>query len=159
MILLLAILITLGFDQSIESLESLMTPSPDFKMIYCLIWLLFVHVIADFVLQRHEISINKHNNLIYLCTHAFEYAMILLIGASLLVLIQPRHFVDIMISRLYVFVAVNAITHLMIDFCTSKLCHMFYAKQDLHNHYVVIGFDQFLHQSIIIITASTLFYL
>lgn len=55
-------------------------------------------------------------------------------------------------ETLFYFAALNGILHLFIDLTTSQFTGYFWKKKDTHNFFVVIGFDQFLHTSIIVLT-------
>jgi hypothetical protein len=42
------------------------------------------------------------------------------------------------------------------DFVTSRISSRLYAKGDIHNFFVVVGFDQFLHYSALIVSYSVM---
>jgi hypothetical protein len=48
------------------------------------------------------------------------------------------------------FALLNAAAHWVIDFFTSRATSYLWKKQDVHNFFVVIGFDQLLHALILI---------
>lgn len=96
--------------------------------------LLFAHFIADFVCQSQRVSINKSTDNVILFWHCFLYSLIcglmtlnILFGLCLL------------------------LSHFAIDYVTSRITKKLYAKGDMHNFFVVIGFDQFLHCAILIL--------
>jgi anaerobic C4-dicarboxylate transporter len=107
--------------------------------------LLALHWIADFVLQTHWQATNKSKNNEALAAHVGSYSLALLIGSAL-IFGQSA-------AWLY-FVAINAVLHFATDYFTSRASSRLYAKQDWHNFFVVIGFDQLIHQATLAVTMT-----
>lgn len=107
-------------------------------MIYQFLSLLVAHWLADFVFQTHWQSINKSKNNVALFRHVMIYTFI--IGAFCAIIIFPF---DI---RVTVFVAINGVLHFITDYFTSRLNAYLWAKKDVHNFFVSVGFDQLIHQ-------------
>jgi hypothetical protein len=111
--------------------------------------LLVSHWIADFVLQTDWQAANKSKNNIALSCHVLVYTACLaavsalLSGPGLLWLI---------------FVVGNGLLHFGTDYCTSRVSARFYAKQEWHKFFVVVGFDQVIHQLSLAVTMSLAFY-
>ena len=105
--------------------------------------LLAVHWFADFVLQTHWQASNKSKRLDALVGHVFVYTSVLGLASFFL-------FAADAISATYKlwfwFVLLNGALHFATDYFTSRISSRFYAKQDWHNFFVVIGFDQLFHQ-------------
>lgn len=99
--------------------------------------LLVVHWIADFVLQTHWQASNKSKNNVALFRHVMIYAASL--GVSAALIFGPG------IGWL-LFVLVNFALHFATDYITSRASSKLYAKHDWHNFFVVICFDQMIHQ-------------
>jgi len=94
---------------------------------------LIVHWIADFILQTDQMAINKSTSFKWLSSHVGVYTLALLpFGPS--------------------FALINGLTHFMVDYVTSKFTSYLWKKNDRHNFFVVVGLDQLLHTSILIIT-------
>lgn len=47
---------------------------------------------------------------------------------------------------------VNAAAHLAVDYVTSRITSRLWAKGDMHNFFVMIGFDQLLHYALLFTT-------
>ena len=114
--------------------------------------LLGAHWIADFVLQTHWQASNKSKNNVALSRHVLVYTGCLA-AASYPLLAWPDHG-----PQWLVFVAVNGALHFATDYVTSRASSRLYAKQDWHNFFVVIGFDQLIHQSTLAATMWFAFY-
>jgi uncharacterized membrane protein len=107
--------------------------------------LLVSHWIADFVLQTDWQATNKSKNNIALSHHVLVYTACL---AAISVLLFGS-------GRLWLlFVAGNFVT----DYCTSRVSSRLYATQDWHSFFVVVGFDQVIHQVTLAATMSLAFY-
>lgn len=107
-------------------------------MLLFFVGLLFTHWLADFVCQTHWQASNKSKDNIALGRHVLSYTAILAAFAWVLV--------PVGIEIWAAFVVVNSILHFATDYVTSRWSSKLYAKQDWHNFFVVIGFDQLIHQ-------------
>ena len=88
-----------------------------------LIWL---HFIADFLLQSDKVALNKGKSLWWLSLHSFIYGVpFLLIGVK--------------------FAIITAILHGVVDFVTSKITSYFWVEDERHWFFATIGFDQAIH--------------
>lgn len=106
-----------------------------------LILILFTHFIADFALQSDWMAKNKSKSNRALAVHTFVYTS----GLSLLMLVDQ--------NVLWVYWAVlNGILHGLTDYVTSRWSSHLWSKGDVHNFFVVIGFDQFIHAATLITT-------
>lgn len=117
-----------------------------------LLYLLLIHWIADFVLQSGYVSENKGRHFMYLCIHILQYGSILAAMSLILLLTNPT----IGLINLMLWVSYNTLLHLIIDFVTSKLTTHYRKYQKTHAFFVILGFDQFLHQVSILIIANYL---
>lgn len=118
---------------------------------YEMLGVLFInHWLGDFVFQSNWMATNKSKNLWALTLHVSIYSMVLFNG-----LLNPwLTFADkINGDALLWFIGVNFILHWLTDITTSQFTKYFWAKQDLHKFFVVVGLDQFIHQMCLITTA------
>ncbi len=95
------------------------------------IQLIWLHFVADFFLQTPNMSLKKSKNIWFLLYHIIIYSIPFLIFLP------------------FKFVLVNSLSHFLVDFITSKSTHYLYEKKKYHWFFVVIGFDQALHLSIL----------
>lgn len=110
-----------------------------------IIFVLFCHFMADFVMQSHEMSTKKSKSFLWLSYHIFIYSLgILFLGIFIEFFSDPKLFIYWWI--------VNVLSHYIIDFFTSKLTMYLWKKKETHWFFVTIGFDQLLHTIILIYT-------
>lgn len=98
-----------------------------------LIQLTLVHFIADFMLQNDWMATNKSKNDFALLVHSICYAI------PFLVFLNTDFVIYLMIS------------HFLIDGLSSRATTYFWKKEDRHNFFVVIGFDQWVHFLVILL--------
>lgn len=110
--------------------------------------LLIAHWVADFVLQTHWQASNKSKRNDALALHVTTYMAVLLVTS--LTLFGNSEIV-------IWFVLINAVMHFLTDWCTSRATAKLYAKQDWHNFFVVVGFDQLIHQLTLAVTMTWMF--
>lgn len=113
-------------------------------MLYFIIWMLFCHWFADFVAQSDDMAKKKSSDENVLLAHVAVYSGILILGyliASFLVDYTPR----------WAFL-LNVPSHLLIDYSTSKINARLYKNEQRHWFFVSIGFDQFLHYVVLLLT-------
>lgn len=108
-------------------------------MIY---YILFVHWLADFVLQKREWAENKSSSLQALCAHVGTYTLCLYLALT------PFMRWDFAVTL----AAFNGVAHLITDAITSRITKRAYEKQQMKLFWSTIGFDQFLHVAVLIAT-------
>lgn len=102
-------------------------------MLYDIIVILWLHFVADFVLQTDYVACNKSKNNKILALHAAIYAVpLVLFGVS--------------------FALVNSVAHFVVDWCTSRATSYLWQHEKRHLFFVVIGFDQAVHATCLILT-------
>lgn len=136
--------------------------------------LLFIHFFGDFICQSRWMADNKSKNLLALSTHVLTYTTVLFIALAISIgdpLIIYQSFVNHLyfgtdygtlnstnnfFPQIICYSLVNGGLHFCTDFCTSKFTSYFYKKEKWHEFFSVIGFDQFIHQTCLILTIPLL---
>jgi hypothetical protein len=120
-----------------------------------LLVILVTHFIADFIVQTDWQAKNKSKRLDALTLHLATYSLCLAVP---LVWMAPWR------SALY-YVALNALAHWVTDFFTSRATSWAYPRltekvwgpvSGNAVFWAVIGFDQFAHQAVLILTLPVL---
>lgn len=138
-----------------------------------LIYLFFLHLLADFVLQPREMGRKKSDNMLYLAGHVLIQYLVFLVG---LIIAHYYHFLPVpndFHARTFIqgMALGNAALHGLIDLLTwrfyklsvvlRKPKHLFgrptpdgkpsFKYWEDHAFYLTIGIDQFLHVSTIVL--------
>lgn len=111
--------------------------------------LLAAHWVGDYVSQTNWQATNKSRNSLALLQHVSSYTLCL--GATSAVLFIPS-------LSWFVFTVLNGLLHFVTDYCTSRVSSRLYAKQDWRNFFIVVGFDQLIHQVTLAVTMWLIFY-
>ncbi len=111
--------------------------------IFIVLGILLVHWFSDFVLQTDWQAKNKSKNNQALFTHVSIYSLVL----WLFILILTK---DVFFS--FYFWIITFICHFITDYFTSRLNTKLYSKGKIHEFFVSVGFDQFLHFTQLLLT-------
>ena len=98
-----------------------------------LLLLIWIHFIADFILQSDWMARNKSKRNIPLIVHCIVYTIPFLYFG-------------------WVFAVVNGVAHLFTDWFTSRATSKLWAKKEVHWFFVVVGLDQAIHMTTLILT-------
>jgi peptidoglycan biosynthesis protein MviN/MurJ (putative lipid II flippase) len=102
--------------------------------ILILVWL---HFIADFILQSDKMAINKSSDNKWLALHVIIYTL-------------PLFWFG------FWFALINGTLHYVTDYFTSRWTSRLWAEEKRHWFFVVIGLDQALHLTALFVTYSLL---
>lgn len=125
--------------------------------IYDILLIIWAHFVADFMLQNDKMAQNKSTSNIWLTNHIMVYS------AAMLGIMAPFvYFMDaanshIQLLWLLVWVAINGALHWITDWCSSRATSYLWQKGDRHNFFVVVGADQAIHLSTMVVTWAWLF--
>lgn len=116
--------------------------------------ILLIHWLADFVLQTHEQAVGKSSKMGCLLGHTFTYSVVwLLFGFMYIICTIPLGTTSTQpIYNVLSFTAITFMCHTVQDYFTSRWVKRYFDKKNFHNGFVVIGLDQILHYSQLILT-------
>jgi hypothetical protein len=112
------------------------------------VYFLFAHFVADFVFQTDWMALNKSSSLMALNVHILVYSLILF--AFTLPLFYYLGLPQALTAAL-TYVMINATSHSITDYFTSRLTTKLWKEGKRHQFFVVIGLDQFLHAAVLLI--------
>lgn len=126
---------------------------------FLILQMLFSHWVSDFVLQSHWMATNKSKNLIALTAHVATYTAafgFLMLTLGVVLAGTPYWSLAIMAMMspvsFFSWVGLNGVLHFITDFFTSKLTSILWQRGDYHNFFVIVGLDQLIHYSCLILT-------
>lgn len=109
--------------------------------------ILMIHFVGDFVLQTQEQAMRKSSSFQYLLLHVFNYSLFTAVGWFMFLPTVPvSNGIHQNIQFFWVF-AITFVTHLTTDFFTSRWTKSLWERREVHDFFVAIGFDQFLHMA------------
>jgi len=113
------------------------------SVLILLIIIMMFHFIGDFLLQSRKMADNKSKSIKWLTLHVLSYCL------PFLPLING----GLSMNLLWFFLLLFS-THWITDFITSKLTSYFYKQQKIKNFFIVVGFDQFIHTTTLLILTN-----
>jgi hypothetical protein len=104
----------------------------EIELLLLIIW---VHFVADFILQTNYIALNKSKYINCLLIHSGIYSVpFLIFGLE--------------------YAIINGILHFIIDYFSSAMTAAFYANDKRRYFWLTIGCDQAIHMTCLILTAG-----
>jgi len=120
--------------------------------------ILGIHWFADFVMQTDKQAKGKSKNWSYLISHTKSYSLIwFIVGAFVLVANDNYKWFEYHRWDLLKFVVITFAAHTITDYFTSRLNSKLWADGKIHNFFVSVGFDQYLHYIQLFLTYWYLF--
>ena len=115
--------------------------------IYEVLFILYVHYVADFIFQDEKWALGKSKNWKDLLSHTVVYSMIWFLVAWKL---------DLMAT--FLFVGITFVLHTATDYITSRIVSKKFAEKKIGSAipnfgaFSIIGFDQIIHYSQLFLT-------
>lgn len=125
------------------------------KLMKTIFFILFVHWIADFVLQTDKQAKGKSKNWSDLLSHTFSYSSVWISALAIWFLLNDIDKVSI--NTIGVFALVTFLAHTITDYFTSRLNSKFWQQGKTHQFFVSVGFDQILHYVQLVLTYEYIF--
>jgi hypothetical protein len=119
---------------------------------------MFVHFFGDFIMQTDEMAKGKSTSIYWLTMHVLAYSKTMICFAVVFVIAYffiTNENVDVIMILPYI--AINMGLHWVTDYFTSKQTSKLWAQQKVHEFFVMIGLDQFIHATCLIGTYYLLF--
>ncbi len=102
-----------------------------------MIILVWLHLLGDFVLQSDKMALNKSRSNYWLAVHCMVYSIPMLwFGVT--------------------FAIFAGVSHFIVDFISSRMTKVLWAKEERHWFFVTIGVDQAIHLSLLILAMEYL---
>ncbi len=114
--------------------------------IYIVLGILFIHWFADFVCQTDKEAKNKSTSWKALLSHTIFYSFIWLAAITFYGAITNSSIIILL------FVPITFVIHTATDYYTSRVNKVLWDNKEVHNFFVSIGFDQFLHFTQLLLT-------
>jgi len=108
---------------------------------YVIIYIIFVHWVADFVMQTDKMAKGKSSSNKWLLVHTGTYTLVMAV-----LTLNP------------VYALVNGVIHTIVDYFTSRWSSRLWAKGNVRNFFIVIGLDQLIHVVTLIVTYKLLWH-
>ena len=115
----------------------------------CLVFILFTHWVADFVIQGDEI-VEGTAGISYIVEHCVKYAIVFPAGAWLVWFALMNN----SFQSWAWFSIINTVTHAIIDCFTIPLASGYFKQGNSKNGSISLALDQFLHSTVIVTSFS-----
>ena len=106
---------------------------------YVLLAIFVVHFLADFVFQTSQMATGKSKSLKWLSIHVGVYGLVSLLSMYLVGNSVNSYYLG------FSWWLGNVALHFITDFLTSKVTSHFWESKNLRLFFVMIGFDQLIH--------------
>lgn len=140
--------------------------------IYIIFAIIFIHWIADFVLQTDQQATKKSTSNYWLTAHVSTYACTWFFACLFYcAYLDGFNWTQRGVNLVFVFPTITFVCHWITDYCTSRLNTKLLPKKEehptdkgyfkqvggnVHNFFVSIGFDQILHYVQLVLTFQLL---
>jgi hypothetical protein len=112
------------------------------NIIICVLYIILTHWVADFILQTNHMAERKSTSNYYLTMHVSVYSTVTIISWLIFFSILGIH--NTIWVNLLAYVLIFS-THWITDYFTSRKNSVLWKNKQVHDFFVMIGFDQTLH--------------
>ena len=119
------------------------------------LYFLFIHWIADFVLQTDSQAKGKSTSIKMLLKHTVTYGLCIL-AASYYLQAWDMFGAQYWYASL-LFTLVQFVSHTIIDYFTSKINKKLWESGDTHTFFIVVGLGQLMHTLILLISHDLIY--
>ena len=120
--------------------------------------IIFIHWIADFVLQTDWQAQNKSKSNFALLSHTSNYSLVWLLPMCLVFgKMKEGATTEWIIWSTFYFSMITFVVHTITDYFTSRLNSKLWSAGKVHYFFVSVGFDQVLHYGQLFLTYHYLF--
>ena len=119
------------------------------------LYFLFIHWIADFVLQTDAQAKGKSTSNKMLLKHTITYGLCILVASYYLQ--AWNMFGAQMWYASLLFTLIQFVSHTIIDYFTSRVNKKLWENGDRHTFFIMIGLDQLMHTLILLISHDLIY--
>ncbi len=113
--------------------------------------LLGSHFVGDWVLQSHNMASKKSKDWGILALHVAIHTAVVTVIPLIFWILGAFSIINVLLYFVF-----NYVVHFIIDAITSRINSKLWMKQDWHNFFVMIGFDQLLHALTLLFSMAVL---
>lgn len=124
----------------------------DINSLLLVLWILAAHWVADFVFQTEHMALNKSTSNWALGKHVAAYTAVLGVLTVVPFFNAATGNAYSVMDTFILFLLLNAALHFATDFVTSRAVKLEFANENKHNGFVIIGVDQLVHHTCILLT-------
>ena len=115
--------------------------------------IIFIHWVADFVLQTDWQAQNKSKSNFALLSHTSNYSMVWLLPMCLVFgKMKEGATTEWIVWTTFYFCIITFVVHTITDYFTSRLNSKLWSAGKVHYFFVSVGFDQVLHYGQLFLT-------
>ncbi|CAB4129982.1 Bacteriophage phiKZ, Orf197 [uncultured Caudovirales phage] len=115
--------------------------------------IIFIHWIADFVLQTDWQAQNKSKSNFALLSHTSNYSLVWLLPMCLVFgKMKEGATTEWIVWTTFYFGMITFVVHTITDYFTSRLNSKLWSQGKVHYFFVSVGFDQVLHYGQLFLT-------
>lgn len=122
----------------------------ELKSVGIFITIIFIHWIADFVMQTDWQAKNKSKQWDALLSHTLTYSCAWMMGS--MILWNGGLTTSQYVLNSVLFAAITFVAHTITDYFTSRLNSRLWQEQKVHLFFVSVGFDQIMHYVQLLLT-------